>query len=311
MRRGILLAILSRNDERLVASIWERLYGGRLRMDDFAIRKINWRPKAENFEEILKQTNLLPRNTVYIDDNPVERAGIKAAFPDVRTFGPNPLVWRRVLLWSAETQVASITAESAARTEMMKAQVVREERRRQMSREDFLASLGVEMHIREVDGVEHPDFARTFELVNKSNQFNTTGKRWTGQEFRAAFAAGTRVFIFEVKDKFTSYGIVGIIVVHGVNISQFVMSCRVVGLEVEIAAIAHVLASIGGAADAAEVTADLAETELNLLARDLWRRCGFRSNGAGRWLRSSTERLAPPPHITIAATARAGELENA
>src|SRR5437660_10773754 len=122
----MLLAIMSKNDETLLRPVWQSVFRGRLGLEDFAIRKINWRPKAENFEDILAEANLLPRSVVYIDDNPVERASIKAAFPDVRVFGPNPLVWRRILLWSAETQVPTITAESAARTDMVRAQVERE-----------------------------------------------------------------------------------------------------------------------------------------------------------------------------------------
>ena len=113
-RRGVLLALMSKNEERLIRPIWQRLFEGRLSLDDFVARKINWRPKAENFEEILQETNLLPRSAVYIDDNPVERASIGASFPGVRTFGPNPLVWRRIFLWSAETQVSAITKESAS-----------------------------------------------------------------------------------------------------------------------------------------------------------------------------------------------------
>jgi len=208
-RRGILLALLSKNEEKLVVPIWERLFGGSIHIDDFAICKINWKPKADNFAEIIEEANLLPRSVVYIDDNPVERAAIRAAFPDVRSFGPNPLLWRRILLWSAETQVATITKESASRTEMVRAQVDRETHRKKLSREDFLASLEVEVGLRELDGVQHPEFTRALELVNKSNQFNTTGKRWTKQEFYTGLANDIRLFIFDVKDRFTSYGIVG------------------------------------------------------------------------------------------------------
>jgi FkbH-like protein len=300
-RRGVLLAMLSKNEEKLIAPIWQRYYGRIFPLSEFAIRKINWRPKAENLEEILKETNLLPRSTVFIDDNPVERAAIKAAFPEVRSFGPNPLLWRRILLWSAETQVPSITAESAARTEMMQAQVERETQRKQLSREEFLASLNVEIELREVDGVEHADFPRTLELVNKSNQFNTTGERWTKQQFQAALAAGTRVFVFEVKDRFTSYGIVGVVICDKSSITQFVMSCRVVGMEVEIAVIGELLRVLRKSTGAQKFSAKLKETELNLLARDLWQKCGFSVRG-GQWSRAYSPQLAVPKHIRMSTT---------
>ena len=125
--RGVLLGIVSKNDEDRVREIWRRIYGTRIRLEDFAAVKINWRPKAENIEEILAEVNLLPNSVVFIDDNPVERAAVKAAFPEIRVLGPNPYLWRRILLWSPETQVATITSESAARTEMVQKQVQREE----------------------------------------------------------------------------------------------------------------------------------------------------------------------------------------
>ena len=80
--------------------------------EDFAARRINWDTKVDNLGALLKEVNLLPRNVVYIDDNPVERAAVQAAFPDIRVLGADLYYLRRVLLWSAETQVPVITEES-------------------------------------------------------------------------------------------------------------------------------------------------------------------------------------------------------
>ena len=152
------------------------------------------------------------------------------------------------------------------------------------------------MALRELDDVEHPEFTRALELINKSNQFNTTGKRWTKQEFHAGFATGVRLLIFDVKDRFTSYGIVGVIIVKDTTIIQFVMSCRVVGMEIEIAAITQLLRIIQKSAGT--VRALLQETELNLLARDLWERCGFKLH-ADQWVHSRSSKLNPPSHVKM------------
>jgi FkbH-like protein len=298
-RRGVVLAIASKNDEGRVAQILSRSYGRRLSLDDFAVRKINWQPKADSIEKILHEINLLPRNVVFIDDNPSERAAVKAAFPEIRVFGPNPLLWRRILLWSAETQVSSITAESAARTEMVHAQVDRERERQsqQMSRQDFLASLSLAVNLVDITDMDHPGFPRVLELINKTNQFNTTGKRWTKQECMPAVATGTRFIALDVEDRFTGYGIVGVVVVRESHIVQFVMSCRVVGMEVEIAALSEILRAIyeGGFGSA---RASLEETDLNLLCRDLYERCGFNRRG-DQWIRPLIPLLEKPSHIRI------------
>lgn len=296
-RRGVLLGLLSKNDETLLAPIWNEFIGQRLKFDDFAVRKINWQPKAENFAEMLEAVNLLPRNVVYIDDNPAERAAIAGAFPGVRTLGGSPLLWRRILLWSAETQVHQITAESANRTEMVQAQVAREGLRKRLSREEFLASLNLEIWLREVCDVDDDDFPRALELINKSNQFNTTGRRWTREEFAAALRDHVSLTVFRVSDRYTAYGTVGVVVLRGSHIVQFVMSCRVVGLGVEQAVVAEVLYAMQQRG-AATATAELRETELNLLVRDLYERCGFTRSG-DQWNRATLPGLKRPPHARL------------
>ena len=291
--RGVLLALASKNDETLLRKLWDPIMGVRLKLEDFAAHKVNWLPKAENIKELLREFNLLPGNVLFVDDNPVERASVQAAFPGIRVMGANPYLWRRILLWSAETQVAGITAESAARTDMMRAQVEREGARRQMSRGDFLASLSLQLAVQEIDA-KHERFPRALELINKTNQFNTTGKRWTEQELVAALAKDTRLMVFSVKDNFTAYGVVGVVVVKGTRIEQFVMSCRVAGMDVEIGAISQVLKHMKGE----HCSAVLVDTELNLLCRDLYPRAGFEKVG-DHWERSLKPGLEMPEHIKL------------
>jgi len=186
---------------------------------------------------------------------------------------------------------------------MVRAQVERERQRKQQSREEFLASLNVEVALLEVESIESPDFPRTLELINKSNQFNTTGRRWTQQECVAALDQNTRFFVFEVKDKFTRYGIVGVVICEDSHIAQFVMSCRVVGLDVEIGVIAELLRVLRSGMGVSSITAAMTETALNLLARDLWERCGFKA-GSERWSHDGSPELARPPHINVSTAAR-------
>ena len=297
-KRGVLLGIVSKNDEDRVRGIWQRIYGNLIRLEDFAVRKINWQPKADNVEAILREVNLLPKSVLFIDDNPVERAAIKAAFPEMRVLGPNPYLWRRILLWAPETQVAAITAESASRTEMVQRQVERESQRKRLSREEFLTSLDVRASLAEIASTSDSRFTRALELINKTNQFNTTGRRWSLPECAGFLREGGRCFVLDVTDRFTAYGIVGVLLASGNEIVQFVMSCRVVGMDVEVAAVTGVLRAIA-AGGAAEYRATLVPTSANLLCRDLWERCGFAATGPEQYRRSPDPPLAVPSHIAL------------
>ena len=109
---------------------------------------------------------------------------------------------------------------------------------------------------------------------------------------------GGRCFVLDVTDRFTAYGVVGVLLVVANEIAQFVMSCRVVGMDVEIAAVAGVLQAMA-ARGASEIRASLVPTSANLLCRDLWERCGFLPAGAEQHQRSPDPPLAPPPHIAL------------
>jgi FkbH-like protein/FkbM family methyltransferase len=296
-RRGILLAIASKNDERLIRELWPRTVGDRLPLDQFAIVKINWRSKAENVGEILKEASLLARNALFIDDNPVERQSVKDAYPDIRLLGSDLYSIRRILLWAPETQVASVSAESARRTEMIQAQVVREHSREALPREEFLASLGVKATRITIRDRGHSKFPRSLELINKSNQFNTTGERWTAEQAHQFFTAGGRFEACEVTDKFTEYGLVGVAVVEGDTVRQYVMSCRVLGLDVEHVFMQAVTGDI--AASHGRACGTILVTETNILARDLFSRIGFAELKPGVWLGPSEPGVPIPGHIEL------------
>ena len=294
-RRGILLAIISKAEESVTRAVWERIVGRNLKLEDFAAWRINWNPKPQSLAEIMAEVNVLPGNVLYIDDSPVERAAIKAAFPEVRVLGGTPLTWRRLLLWAAETQRAEVTAESAQRTEMVQAQIQREQQRQAMTRDEFLASLKLHVKLFTISDIEHPRLARALELINKTNQFNTTGKRWTLEECGAAFRMGSVFFAFELADIYTDYGLVGVLITTGNRIGQFVMSCRVLGLDVATAAVAEVVRRLRlqGARD---IFASMTETPRNLPCRHVYAGLGF-SAAPGGWMLANANMPAVPAHI--------------
>ena len=297
-KRGVLLAIISKNDESRIRDIWPKIFSNKIALDDFAVIKINYEPKVLNMQDILDKVNLLPKSVIYIDDNPVERASMKSAFPEMRVLTRFHYYWRRILLWSPETQVQSLSKESLNRTEMIRAQISRDALKQEMSREDFLKSLQVRLNLFEISSSGDPKFARSLELINKTNQFNTTGKRWTLEEMNNHFSSGNCIYAFEVTDNFTSYGLVGVIVTRAKEICQMVMSCRVIGLDVEICAVGLVSDRLRLKFRGEDIFTSLVETPANKLCRDLWDRCGFIFKDGGYYLDKDSY-IKNPIHISI------------
>ncbi len=287
-KRGVLLAIVSKNDEARVREVWRKIVGRTLRLEDFAALRINWRPKVENMAEILAAVHLLPRSVLFIDDNPAERAAMQASFPDIRVLGGYPYYLRRILLLAPELQGAGVSDESARRTEMIQAQGVREDQRAGLPREDFLAQQETVVSLGEIADTEAPRFARAIELINKTNQFNTTGQRWTRRECAAHFAAGGVFVVYDVADRFADYGLVGVVIVRGAHVLQWVMSCRVIGMGVEQAVMAELVRAMGMASGL------LVETDANLPCRRLYGDCGFVLKDEVWTLPAGTAVPAPP-----------------
>lgn len=273
-KRGILLAIVSKNDEQFIREKWNRIVQGQLALTDFAAHKINFRPKAENLAEILRELNLRAENAVMIDDNPVERAAIQAGLPGVRVLGGQLYYLKRILLWSAETQQRAITSESARKTEMVQAQLQRESARKAMSREEFLQTLQLQVLLSVVRDTKDLQMSRALELFNKTNQFNTTGERYTLEQCHERFAAGDELYVIQAEDRFTQYGLVGAAWVCENCVKHVVMSCRALGLGIEDTLLANIATRLTQQ-NFAVISGQLRPTGANTACRDFYGRNGF------------------------------------
>jgi FkbH-like protein len=299
-KRGILLAIISKNEEKFILSNWNNIVQGQIALEVFAVHKINFRNKVENLAEILREVNLRPQNAVMIDDNPVERAAIQAGLPGVRVLGSHLYYLKRILLWSSETQQPVITRESSRKTEMVHAQLDRESVRKTLSQEEFLQTLALHVSISVLHDTKELRMSRALELFNKTNQFNTTGARYTLEQCHERFVAGFRLYVIQAEDRFTPYGLIGAAWVHRNCVHHVVMSCRALGLGIEDA----FLACIGNRLARNKATmllARLQPTEANFVCRQFYSRNGFtrEEDDSVLWSRPLTSLLALPPHICL------------
>ena len=274
-RRGIMTALASKNDQEIVIARWnDAVNPSFVNFEDFITPQINWQPKAENVAKIFETLSLTQKSAVFVDDNPVEREAVKAALPGVRTIGSNPFLTRRILLWSPETQIASRTEESKRREDMLHSQLQRERQRISMSHDDFLETLETSLSIWELTDTAHRSFSRVFELVNKTNQFNTTGRRWVVSDYQSFWQGGGQVFAFSVTDRFTDYGTVGVVFIKEYEIMQYVMSCRVLGMEIEMAALNTIIQHIRDHGEV-QIFGDIIPGPVNMPCRDVFLKSGF------------------------------------
>jgi FkbH-like protein len=299
-KRGILLAIISKNDERFILDNWNNIAQGQIALEDFAAYRINFRSKADNLTEILGELNLQAPNAVMIDDNPVERAAIQAALPKVRVLGKHLYYLKRVLLWSAETQQRVISAESSRRTEMMRAQSRRDAVCKELSQEEFLRSLNLRASMSRVRFTSDLQMTRALELFNKTNQFNTTGERYTLEDCHRRFAAGYELYVGSAEDRFTQYGLIMAAWLQRNCIDHVVMSCRALGLGLEEALLAY-LATRSADPESGVLLARLERTDANLACREIYSRNGFIQvlENPTFWGRSLETPMRCPAHVSL------------
>ena len=176
-RRGILLAISSKNDEALARRAIREHPEMVLREDDFGAMQINWSDKATNLETLAERLSLGIDSFVFVDDNPVERAQVRGALPQVLVpeLPSDPAEYAAVLLASGAFEAIGFSDEDRQRSEQYAANARRDGLAAQ-SRDlaEFLASLQMRATF-VAEGAT--GWSRFTQLINKSNQFNLTTKR--------------------------------------------------------------------------------------------------------------------------------------
>jgi len=236
-RRGIILGLVSKNDEKVALEAIDRHPEMVLRRDDFAGWRINWEDKATNILELVRELNLGADAAVFIDDNPAERGRVAAAVPQifVPSWPTDPLEYRRALEALSCFDTVSISEEDRNRTRSYVAQRRLANERPAVSLREWLTSLDLEVEVRPLSG---ENLRRVAQLLNKTNQMNLSTRRLTEQELLSwSTQESNRVWAVSVKDRYADHGITGIVSTAcsgpDCSIVDFILSCRVFGRDVE------------------------------------------------------------------------------
>jgi FkbH-like protein len=244
--RGILLAISSKNDEKLALSVIDDHPAMVLRREDFVAWRINWKDKAENLLELAAELNLGLESFVFLDDSPQERDQIRQILPQVHT--PNlpasPSDYAAFLCSLNCFETASLGKEDLERTKLYQAERERKESLDLSGGvEAWLRSLQIEVH---AAPLRRDNVPRAVQLLNKTNQFNLSLRRLDEKTFwEWAQQPNNSAYTFHVADRFGDFGLVGLTSLSraggDAQIVDFVMSCRVMGKKVEEALLGYTL----------------------------------------------------------------------
>ncbi|NJL86458.1 MAG: HAD-IIIC family phosphatase [Leptolyngbyaceae cyanobacterium SM1_1_3] len=241
-QRGIVLAVCSKNNEKTAMEPFEKHPEMVLKLEDFAVFVANWEDKATNLKRIAESLNIGLDSLVFFDDNPAERAIVRqfaesVAVPEVPE---DPAWYLRCLSDAGYFEAVLFSKDDAQRAEQYRANSQRDALKgKSHSIDSFLECLDMKLTVAPVDVLS---LQRTTQLVNRSNQFNLTTRRCTeAQMQQMSTDADVLCLQIRLRDAFGDNGLISVVVAkptrlenrRGLHIDIWLMSCRVLGRQVE------------------------------------------------------------------------------
>jgi FkbH-like protein len=285
---GVLLAVVSKNSEADVQEVFQKHPMMALRREDFAAIRVNWLSKPENILSIANELNLAPDSMVFLDDNPVERDLVRRALPMVAVPEvPEAVELKSWLLGEVATEFFGkirLTNEDREKTEQYRANSARTELASQLSLEEYLSTLKIRVIV-DVNAVQSR--ARVTQLIQKTTQFNLTGRHYTEAEIESMYDDPNRIiFSLQYEDKFGKEGLVAaaVLVCNGMCalIDTFVMSCRVVGRTVEMMFLRSIMQHLQ-ARGIMTIYGEYFPTARNTVASEVYLNAGFKEESETRY----------------------------
>ncbi len=307
-KRGILLAVSSKNTDEIAREPFRNHPEMLVREAHIVAFQANWRDKASNIAAIAEELNIGLDSLVFLDDNPVERDQIRQALPQVLVpeLSSDPSDYARRCLATGAFEAVAFQQEDKIRSETYKMNAQRLALKgTAINMEDYLTSLEMEIHF---DRFDETGRSRIAQLINKSNQYNLTTRRYTESDVAqlendpAAFSLQVRL-----KDKFGDNGMISVVICRPEEpdtwrIDTWLMSCRVLGRQVEHMVLREILHQ-ARAAGMRRLVGEWRPSGRNDMVRDHYSKLGFapdgeEPDGSTRWT-LSTDHVAPEPRMMV------------
>ncbi|MBQ8175057.1 MAG: HAD-IIIC family phosphatase [Clostridia bacterium] len=227
---GVILAVCSKNDEADVLRVFREHSGMLLREEHIACFLCNWRDKPHNIRAIADKLNIGTESMVFVDDSPFEIEGVKALLPEVEAvLYDRDSVFEGLRCFCLRS--GGNNAPSSHRTEIYKTNEKREALRVSCSSlEEYIASLHMKL---DIHVGKESELGRLSELTQRTNRC-TNGKRYTREQLRDKLCASPyKLYSVSLSDRFSDFGIVGVIGLCEKNVDLFSLSCRALGRKIE------------------------------------------------------------------------------
>jgi len=279
-RRGIILAVCSKNDEANALEPFEKHPEMTLKRSDIAAFYANWSDKASNIKAIAAELNIGLDSLVFVDDNPVERALVRQELPMVAVpeVTDDPITFLQAVSDAGYFESTAITDEDRVRSAQYQGNRAREQLKASTTdMASYLRGLDMEMIWRRFDRI---GLQRTVQLINKTNQFNLTTRRYTEEDV-IDIMQSNKAFGLQLRltDRFGDNGIIAICIGKmqdndDLLIDTWLMSCRVLGRQVEPTTL-NLIAAQAKNLGAKRLLGDYIPTKKNAMVKDHYVRLGF------------------------------------
>jgi FkbH-like protein len=252
-RAGMLLAIVSKNNEEDVLETFRAHPEMPLALEHFVARRINWEPKGASLAALARDLDLGLDSFILVDDNPKECTEVASDCPEVLAL-PLPQNVEEIPaflehVWAFDR--LEVTPEDRDRTALYAQQAGRARLERTSgSLEEFLAGLKLEVRI---EAAAPQDLPRVAQLTQRTSQMNVAPARRSEAEILELLRGGAECLVVRVSDRFGSYGLTGVLIFRGtagvLKVDTFLLSCRALGRGVEH----RMLAALGELAEARDL----------------------------------------------------------
>ena len=278
-RRGVILAVCSKNDEVNARAPFTQHSEMVLKEADIACFVANWQDKASNLRSIAKTLNIGLDSVVFVDDNPFERAQVRSELPMVAVpeLPEDPAAYASLLSAAGYFESTGLTEEDRSRTAQYQDNA---DRHRLLESSSDMGAYLASLNMKLAGGPINADnLKRATQLINKTNQFNLTTRRYSEDEVAqlAADPSGIAVQL-RLVDRFGDSGIICIVIgkLQGTDLllDSWLMSCRVLGRQVEEATF-NIVSAQAIALGAQQLVGEFLPTPKNGMVKNLYERLGF------------------------------------